>query len=214
MGKEFLQVAVEPAQATQVQFGVPASVTIAQAILESGWGASHMGDANNYFGIKAMKTGDTVEYGPIASGWVVAKTREVKPSGEEYYIDDYFRRYASIEDSFRDHGRLLALNYPDCMSHRDDPMAFADALQSGTPRYATDPNYAATLRQIITENKLTQYDVQDLGGEEAPPEQATPDPQGEAPDDQDSADDATLPDDDASSTDDGGSSVGTGDDSE
>src|SRR5205085_1813084 len=49
MGKEFVETAVQPAQAAQSEFGVPASITLAQAILESGWGDKHMGNANNYF---------------------------------------------------------------------------------------------------------------------------------------------------------------------
>ena len=49
------------------QHGVPASVTLAQAIIESGWGDSHMGDAWNFFGIKAQ--GD--------EPFVVVRTREV-----------------------------------------------------------------------------------------------------------------------------------------
>ena len=50
----FFAMAVGPARASQKDTGVPASVTLAQAIIESGWGDAHMGDAWNFFGIKAQ----------------------------------------------------------------------------------------------------------------------------------------------------------------
>ena len=59
------------------EFGVPASVTIAQAILESGWGTAHLGNANNYFGIKAQRSGGRVMVGSIAIGFVERQTHEV-----------------------------------------------------------------------------------------------------------------------------------------
>ncbi len=55
----FLKMAVPGAQAAQKKWGVPASVTIAQAILESGWGASSLAkQANNFFGIKAVASAE------------------------------------------------------------------------------------------------------------------------------------------------------------
>ncbi len=53
--KQFLQRAIGPAHVSQRDTGVPASVTIAQAILESDWGRSTLAAANNFFGIKAVK---------------------------------------------------------------------------------------------------------------------------------------------------------------
>ena len=69
----FIRLAVPGAQRGQREFGVPASVTIAQGALESGWGTSHIGTANNYFGIKAL--GNTP--GSIAVGSVVVPTKGV-----------------------------------------------------------------------------------------------------------------------------------------
>ena len=59
----FLKIAVPAAQFTQRMYGVPASITIAQAILESGWGKSELArSANNYFGIKVPSSGAYVEF--------------------------------------------------------------------------------------------------------------------------------------------------------
>jgi flagellum-specific peptidoglycan hydrolase FlgJ len=74
---DFINEAIVPAQASQEQIGVPAAVTIAQAILESGWGQHHLGEANNYFGIKAFKRNGTIDFGSIAVGFVTVPTREV-----------------------------------------------------------------------------------------------------------------------------------------
>src|SRR5471030_789213 len=72
----FIKLAGPAAQASEVETSVPASVTIAQAILESGWGKKHMGDANNYFGIKAQTKGGKVVFGDIATGYVDRPTKE------------------------------------------------------------------------------------------------------------------------------------------
>jgi hypothetical protein len=56
VGREaFIKSAAIAAKKSETQTGVPASVIVAQAILESGWGEHHMGNANNYFGIKAQE---------------------------------------------------------------------------------------------------------------------------------------------------------------
>lgn len=152
---QFIQTCVGPSQATETEFSVPASVTIAQAILESGWGKSHMGDANNYFGIKAK--GPT-SFGPIAVGAVQLPTREVI-NGKSVMVNAWFRAYASMTDSFRDHGDFLRRNsrYQGAFQHSDDADEFARKVaQAG---YATDPNYANALINIMRANNLYQYNV-------------------------------------------------------
>jgi len=67
----------QPITEVKAQAGVPAAVTIAQAILESGWGEHHLGEANNYFGIKAFKRNGTIDFGSIAIGFAMIPTREV-----------------------------------------------------------------------------------------------------------------------------------------
>src|SRR5262245_38960112 len=84
---EFLARAIPLAQKSQRETSVPSSVTIAQAMWETGRGDRTIGDANNYFGIKA---GNTV--GPVAAGWVWAWTKEWNGKG---YIEsrERFRKY-------------------------------------------------------------------------------------------------------------------------
>ena len=72
----FIKAAGSAAKKSEKQTGVPASVTVAQAILESGWGEVHMGDANNYFGIRAQVRNGKIEFGDVASGYVDKITKE------------------------------------------------------------------------------------------------------------------------------------------
>jgi hypothetical protein len=143
----FLSIAVGPARASQKATGVPASVTLAQAIIESGWGDSHMGDAWNFFGIKA-RSGEP---------FVVVRTREVV-GGNDVFIKAKFRRFASMEECFREHGRFLRDNprYAPAFE-TTDPESFARAIHAAG--YATDPHYSDALIGIIRDNDLTQYDT-------------------------------------------------------
>jgi Mannosyl-glycoprotein endo-beta-N-acetylglucosaminidase/Putative peptidoglycan binding domain len=143
----FFAIAVGPAQASHKATGVPASVTLAQAIIESGWGDSHMGDAWNFFGIKAQ--GD--------DPFVVVRTREVV-GGKDVFINAKFRRYASMEECFRAHGEFLRDNPRYAPAFRTkDAESFARAIHAAG--YATDPHYSDALIGIMRENNLTQYDT-------------------------------------------------------
>ncbi|MFI1741053.1 glycoside hydrolase family 73 protein, partial [Streptomyces sioyaensis] len=154
--QQFLNDAISAARATQTEFQVFASVTVAQAILESGWGAHHMGNANNYFGIKATTGNGKVTWGSIATGFVTVPTREVI-NGQDVTVQANFRSYDSMTDSFRDHGSFLRnnSNYAPAFQTTDG-VAFARAVAAG--HYATDPKYADTLVSIIKQNGLLQYD--------------------------------------------------------
>jgi flagellum-specific peptidoglycan hydrolase FlgJ len=104
---KFIDGAAVPAQSSELQTGVPASITIAQAILESAWGKHHIDSANNYFGVKAQenKKGN-VSYGSIATGYVDTKTRE-HIAGNDITITAHFRSYKDMTDSLTDHGMFL-----------------------------------------------------------------------------------------------------------
>jgi flagellum-specific peptidoglycan hydrolase FlgJ len=155
----FIASAVLPAQQCEFMTRIPASVTIAQAILEAGWGHHHIGKANNYFGVKAFKKNGAIQYGNVATGYVDAKTRE-HLGGKDVIVSDHFRTYASMAASFLDHGKFLAGNARYAKAIKDyaktgDAEAFAHGLQ--TAGYATDPHYAELLIRIMKRNGLYQY---------------------------------------------------------
>ena len=137
---------IAAARLAQSASGVPASISIAQWALESGWGKHLPPGSNNPFGIKA-RAGEPS---------VIVTTREVI-NGREVRIRAAFRKFASIAEAFRAHGQLLATGkvYAEARRHIDDPDRYADAL---TGRYATDPNYGALLRAIMRGADLYQYD--------------------------------------------------------
>jgi LysM repeat protein len=149
---QFIAAAVGPAQESQRATGVPASVTIAQAILESDWGDSRLAwDANNYFGIKAT--------GNLASQRVYWIRAWEVVDGEDVMRDEPFRAYTSPEASFADHGRFFLENprYKTALRLTKDPAAFARAIAAAG--YATDPAYAAKLIRLMDQYALNQYDL-------------------------------------------------------
>ena len=154
----FLKVAVPAALLSQRETGVPASITIAQAILESGWGCSALARLGlNFFGIKA-------EAYVHPDGYIELPTHEVV-NGHSVEEQARFARYATVADSFKAHAWLLsaAHRYARAMEARQDAAKFAAALE--TCGYSTDPHYGQSLMRLVTEFDLTQYDVpQPKGG--------------------------------------------------
>jgi flagellum-specific peptidoglycan hydrolase FlgJ len=153
---EFLRMVVPAAQAAQRRYGVPASVTIAQAILESsnalGWGQSQLAtEANNFFGIKATDHKNPEHY-------IELKTHEYLNNHIEL-VDAQFARYEDPAESFDAHARLLAVakRYEPCMFAAADPELFCMRLQQCG--YSTNPSYGVTLFKLIKEYDLTQYDI-------------------------------------------------------
>jgi flagellum-specific peptidoglycan hydrolase FlgJ len=134
------------AVAAQQKYGVPASVTIAQAINESGWGKSSLAARyHNLFGIKGS--------GPAGS--VTLPTQEYQ-GGQWVTIDAQFAAYHNDAESIAGHAQLLATSgyYGKAMADRADPGAFANDL---TGVYATDPTYGATLIGLMSRYNLYQY---------------------------------------------------------
>lgn len=142
----FLDMLVPAAQACQRATGIPASFTLAQAALESGWGARAPG--NNLFGIKA----DRAWKGPT----VDVPTHEVI-GGKRIAITDKFRAYASLADSIADRADFFRKNkrYAACFKETTGE-GWARAVAAAG--YATDPNYAATLIAVMRGRKMAQYD--------------------------------------------------------
>ncbi|WP_051416280.1 MULTISPECIES: glucosaminidase domain-containing protein [unclassified Paracoccus (in: a-proteobacteria)] len=138
---------IRAAQASQRRWGVPASVTLAQWALESDYGARMPARSNNPFGIKAVGNQ------PSVASWTVEFQ-----NGTPGRRREPFRVFASLEDAFAEHGRLLAQSrhYTRARQFLNDPDRFADAL---TGVYATDPQYGAKLRSIMRKNDLYAFDI-------------------------------------------------------
>ncbi len=148
---KFIAAVAEAAQASQQDSGTPASVTIAQAILESDWGQSLLATkGQNYFGIKASK-------GPGPAGVINMNTWEVI-SGANVTVNDAFKAYHNLYESVMDHGRFLADNarYAAAFKVTNDPQEFARRIRAAG--YATDPAYATKLINLMNKYNLYQYD--------------------------------------------------------
>ena len=142
----FISAVAPGAIEAQRRYGVPAAVTIAQAIDESGWGQSALAaQDHNLFGIKGT--------GPAGS--VPLPTQEYV-NGQPVSTSASFRVYHNVAESIDDHGRLLARSgyYQQAMSDRTEPDKFAAAL---TGVYATDPNYGANLISLMRRYDLYRY---------------------------------------------------------
>lgn len=152
---EFIAAAVKPAQASQKTYKVPASVTIAQAILESGWGASTLTRVDHdLFGMKCFGNP-----GPVALGCRDYGTHECNPNGHCYGTSASFRVYQSEAQSFADHGQMLASldRYDPAFVYENQPDKFAQGLQAGG--YATSTTYARNLIALMKKYNLYQYDL-------------------------------------------------------
>jgi flagellum-specific peptidoglycan hydrolase FlgJ len=158
--QSFISLVAPGAIAAEQRFGVPAAVTIAQAIEESAWGQSGLAaQYHNLFGIKGT--------GPAGS--VSLPTSEYQ-GGQWVTIDAQFRVYHNDAESIADHAELLATSgyYTRAMADRAVPDAFANDL---TGVYATDPHYGANLVALMKLYNLYQFDS---AGGSAPATTPTP----------------------------------------
>ncbi|GAA4971452.1 sporangiospore maturation cell wall hydrolase GsmA [Actinoplanes utahensis] len=154
--EEFIKAAVPGAQQGWREYGVPPSTTIAQAILESGWGRSGLSAVDrNYFGIKCQKG----FHGPHANGCHVYKTTECDKAGKCFPFEDAFRTYTSMARSFRDHGHFLKSNkrYASAFAYTKDANRFIWTVWKAG--YATDPNYYSKVTKIMSSYDLYRYDT-------------------------------------------------------
>lgn len=132
------------------KYGIPASIILAQGILESGAGQGNLAvTANNHFGIKCYKdwTGETVYHDDDSS-------------------NECFRKYKNPEESFQDHSEIVSkrTRYASLFSlPKDDYAAWAKGLRAAG--YATDAKYPEKLISYIERYHLDQYDNQVLGKE-------------------------------------------------
>ncbi|MDD3337830.1 MAG: glucosaminidase domain-containing protein [Lachnospiraceae bacterium] len=153
------------ATADMGKFGILASVTTAQAILESGYGTTDLAtNANNIFGMKCSLSGNTWD----GSTWdgvskYTKDTKEQNTDGSEYTVRADFRKYAKIEDSLGDHSAYLngakngsSLRYAGLKGCTDYKKAIQIIKDGG---YATDVSYVSKICNIIERWNLTQYDT-------------------------------------------------------
>lgn len=132
------------AVAEMQQYGIPASITLAQGILESGSGLSYLAtEANNHFGIKCHR------------GW----------TGKKVYRDDdakdeCFRAYGDAKESFRDHSLFLKNRSRYAFLFELKPTDYEEWAQGlKKAGYATDKNYPERLIDLIERYRLHQYDL-------------------------------------------------------
>jgi flagellum-specific peptidoglycan hydrolase FlgJ len=158
---QWLEQKAPAAQAAARKWGVPASITLAQAFLESADSKTHdPGQSDlalqlhNFFGVKRYQR--KLEY----SEHQLFPTPEFR-NGRWVRERASFQEYASAEESFEDHARLLAQSprYRKVQDARPDPWKIADALQEC--KYATDPGYTELLKALMRQYRMVEkFDVQ------------------------------------------------------
>ena len=146
--KQYAPLAVEQMK----QHNVPASITLAQGLLESGAGLSTLSrKSNNHFGIKC------------GGGW---RGRSVRANDDA--PNECFRAYRKVEDSYEDHSLFLVGNqrYASLFKlKKTDYKSWARGLKKAG--YATDPSYANKLITIIETYDLYKYDNDGMSKREA-----------------------------------------------
>ena len=133
------------AKSNMAAYGIPASIILAQGILESGAGTGSLSrQANNHFGIKCHKE------------WIGPSVKHDDDEAQEC-----FRKYDDAADSYRDHSLFLTSRqrYAALFElRRDDYKAWAKGLRAAG--YATDPKYPEKLTGIIERYGLDRYDAE------------------------------------------------------
>ncbi|WP_297428629.1 glucosaminidase domain-containing protein [Clostridium sp.] len=142
--QDFINKIVAGAKKGYEKYGILPSVTIAQAINESGWGNSYLAKTdNNLFGIKYPGN----------------HSPDLKISQGTWATDDggYYSHYESWNDSVEDHGYFLANNsrYKAAIGLKDPSAQIRAIADAG---YATEADYYSITMQILNENNLSQYD--------------------------------------------------------
>lgn len=151
LADQYIQAYEHLAIAEMERTAIPASITLAQGMLESGYGTSALAvHANNHFGIKCHKgwSGETYTH----------RSREAA-NGGNIARNSCFRSYSTTEASYADHSDFLASrsNYSALfVANTTDYKVWAKGLVKGG--YATDPTYAAKLIKTIEAYKLNKYD--------------------------------------------------------
>jgi flagellum-specific peptidoglycan hydrolase FlgJ len=154
--RTFIEQALPEAIRIQVQFGIPASATISQAIYESGYGGSSLAkEHHNYFGIKAF------------SSWNGARAESMPTvdSGVKTHAD--FRAYATLGEGFEGYARFLKESGRyDRAFYTPTGLAFVNTiLKAG---YCPDSTYLPAIQKIMQKHNLVELDDIIKAGSDAP----------------------------------------------
>ncbi|MCW6662785.1 glucosaminidase domain-containing protein [Aerococcaceae bacterium NML190073] len=150
--------------ADQKKSGILASVSLAQFILESGYGKSELAqNANNCFGMKKSLSGNTWSGSTWDGKSIYTKKTQEEENGKLITITADFRKYSKVEDSIADHSAYLlgakngsALRYNGLKGCTDYKKAVQIIKDGG---YATSSTYVSNLCSIIERWNLTKYDA-------------------------------------------------------
>jgi flagellar protein FlgJ len=144
--KEFLSSITPTVKILAAQIGVPYEFMLAQIALETGWGKSELFWKHfNVGGVKSVKGQPFVSY----------LTTECTKNGVCTKVYQNFAKYNSLKDGLVAHSKILTNRYFKKYANKTtDPKKYATLLQSGTPRYATDPKYVGKMITLIDQVKL------------------------------------------------------------
>lgn len=145
--EDYIKMAKPIAVSVANEYNLFPSVVLGQSALESNFGKSELSlNYNNYFGIKAKNDDKKEEM--ITSEFV---------DGKEIRVKQPFREYNSMKESFKDYGKLIstAPRYKRVMSSQNYRQAAYNLQKCG---YATDPNYADKIIEIIENYELYKLD--------------------------------------------------------
>ena len=157
--KEFIKQYKPFAIETERKMGISHLFILAQAALESGWAKSVPG--NMFFGIKAGKdtpankkqlltTTEILSSPNLKHLFPLVISVKMLPSGKyKYEVKDWFRKYDTPEECFTDHAQFFFINkrYAKALEVKADPYKFAEEVAKAG--YATAPNYATILKDVI-----------------------------------------------------------------
>ena len=163
--KDFVNKYLPYAKQAEEKTGMSAVAILAQAAIETGWAEVVFGnmmfgqkDFDGINGNEQLLT--TTEYSRRSDLKfpVIISVKPVVINGRpmfKYKVKDYFRKYKTPEESFTDHANFILSNkrYSAALKVKSDPIKFLEEIAKAG--YATDPNYASTLKKIV--NMILPY---------------------------------------------------------
>lgn len=163
-GNQFIDSISEASMKLGADYGIYASVMIAQSILESNYGKSILSKSpnNNLFGIKGTYKGKGSTF----------KTAESTSSGNLFKTKSNFRQYPTVEQSLEDYANLIKYGLKFSSSYYNGAWKvntnnYKDATAYLQKRYASDKKYAGKLNHLIEKYDLTRFDVDSYARYEA-----------------------------------------------